>query len=232
MPNKSICIIPARGGSKRIPRKNIKEFCGKPIIAYSIQVALESELFDEVMVSTDDDEIAEIAKSYGAKVPFMRNAKNADDFASTFDVLEEVLENYRREGISFEMTCCLYPTAPLTSRNRLKEAYHNLVSQNKDSVIPIVPFSYPPQRSFKVNGSLVSYNHPEYEKTRSQDLEKHYHDAGQFYWSKTKILLKQKSLITQNSGFLELSDLEVQDIDTMADWNLAELKYKLINEVS
>lgn len=232
MPSKSICIIPARGGSKRIPRKNIKDFHGKPIIAYSIQTALKSGLFEEVMVSTDDKEIAEIATLYGANVPFIRSPKNSDDFATTYEVLEEVLESYEAKDSFFDYVCCLYATAPLVNFDRLKEAYHILIAQNKHSVIPIVPFSYPPQRSIKVNEDLIAFNQPEYEKTRSQDLEKYYHDAGQFYWSKTDVLIDQKTLLTTNSGFLELNDLEVQDIDTSVDWRLAELKYALSNEIS
>lgn len=232
MLNNAICIIPARGGSKRIPRKNIKDFCGKPIIAYSIEAALKSNLFDEVMVSTDDAEIAEIAKSYGAKVPFIRSAETSDDYATTADVLVEVLKKYEELNLTFDFTCCLYTTSPLLSHVKLNKGYDILKNQSKDSVIPIVGSSHPVQRSFRVSQNNISYAHPEHEKSRSQDLEKHYHDAGQFYWVKTSVLLSQKSLVTNNTGFVELSELEVQDIDTLTDWKLAELKFNLIHEIS
>ena len=229
---KNLCIIPARGGSKRIPRKNIKDFVGKPIIGYSIEAALKSELFDEVMVSTDEIDIADIPKRYGAKVPFLRSAKNADDFSTTFDVLEEVILDYQKKGLIFENICCIYPCAPFVNNKILTESYAQLVRSNFDSVIPIVAFSFPIQRSFKLEGEKISFFYPEYEKQRSQDLEKAYHDAGQFYWSKTNELIKNKSLVTKNSGFLELDEMQVQDIDNETDWKLAELKYTLFNDIS
>src|SRR5690606_21558885 len=144
LPN-NLCIIPARGGSKRIPRKNIKDFLGKPIIAYSIEAALKSELFQEVMVSTDDEEIAEIAKQYGAKVPFMRSTETSDDYATTMEVLREVVKDYGSKGMYFENICCIYPTAPFVSSERLKEAYDVLLNHNYDSVIPVMRFGYPIQ---------------------------------------------------------------------------------------
>ena len=223
----SIAIIPARGGSKRIPRKNIRNFLGKPIICYSIEAAIKSNLFDEIIVSTDDAEIAEIAIKYGAKVPFLRSENTSDDFATTYDVLEEVLLKLKELKIEFENTCCIYPCAPFINKNILIESFEKLTSYS--SIVPIVPFSFPIQRSFKVVKGVLSYFHPEYEKTRSQDLEKAYHDAGQFYWCKTNDLLVNKSILNENTGYIELSDLEVQDIDNEIDWKLAELKYKLKN---
>lgn len=228
----NLCIIPARGGSKRIPRKNVRDFLGKPIVAYSIKVALESNLFDEVMVSTDDEEIVKVAMQYGAKVPFRRSKKNADDFATTADVLIEVVEQYRELGKEFRNLCCLYPCAPLVKVNSLKEAYDQLTNCQLSSVIPIVKFGFPIQRAFKTSGKQLQYFYPEHEKSRSQDLEPAYHDAGQFYWLTTKSLVENKSLITKNSGYLQLEEMQVQDIDNEIDWRLAELKYNLNNGIS
>lgn len=225
---KNICIIPARGGSKRIPRKNIKDFLGKPIIAYSIEAALKSGLFDEVMVSTDDEEIAAIARQYGASVPFMRSAENANDYATTADVLLEVLANYREKGIEFENLCCLYATAPFVKAERLCECY-NLIHGDIDSAFTVVEYSYPIQRSLVKDGQLICMAYPEYKNSRSQDLQKHYHDAGQFYFSTVKNLIENKFLWGAHTAPLVLSELEVQDLDTMTDWQLAEMKYNLLN---
>ncbi len=226
----SIAIITARGGSKRIPRKNIRDFCGKPIIAYSIEAALKSGVFDEVMVSTDDEEIAEIAKKYGATVPFMRSEATANDFATTADVLEEVINTYAERGIKFDSFCCIYPTAPFIKGEQLKKAYDEFKASNANSLVPMVSFSFPPLRGFVVKDGFVSYKWPEYEKARSQDLETIYHDAGQFYFSKTESLLSSHSLITKETVPFILEELEVQDIDTEMDWKIAELKYKILNE--
>jgi pseudaminic acid cytidylyltransferase len=224
----SICIIPARGGSKRIPRKNVKDFLGKPIIAYTIEAAIASGLFAEVMVSTDDVEIAEIAKKYGAKVPFIRSTENSNDYATTFDVIEEVLQEYQKRGSSFEFTCCIYACAPFVTSNKLIDAF-NIMEQNQyDSVFPVMPFSFPIQRALKEQNNRICYFNPEYSLTRSQDLEKSYHDAGQFYWMKTKTILEIKQILTDNSGCVVISELEGQDIDNEMDWKLAELKYELI----
>lgn len=228
----NICIIPARGGSKRIPRKNIRLFHGKPIIAYSIQAALESGLFDEVMVSTDDREIAEIAKQYGAKVPFLRSSKNSNDFASTAEVILEVISAYLKINQHFNLICCCYPTAPFISSTRLKQGFEKLTFQPFDSVFPIVAFSYPILRSLKMdNNYKVSLNWPEYLNSRSQDLPQAYHDAGQWYWLKTDAFIKNREIMTENSCGLLLDDLEVQDIDNETDWKLAELKYELLQSI-
>ena len=224
---KNLCIIPARGGSKRIPRKNIKHFLGKPIIAYSIQAALDSGLFDEVMVSTDDVEITDIAKKYGAKVPFMRSAKNSDDFATTYEVIEEVIQYYKSQGKKFENICCIYSCAPFVTPKILMIAYNQLTKKKFDTVFPIIPFSFPIQRALRVNQGKVSMIFEANLNIRSQDLEKSFHDSGQFYWCNTKQLLISKKLITSNSGGIEISELDAQDIDTNMDWDLAELKYQL-----
>lgn len=227
---RNLAIIPARGGSKRIPRKNIKDFKGKPIIAYSIEAALKSNLFDELMVSTDDSEIAEVAQKYGAKVPFFRSKSNADDFATLVDVLIEVIGQYQNSGESFENICCILPTAPLTSSNRIKESFQKLIEEDHESVLPVVEFSYPILRAlqFDEKGELGMI-WPEHLKSRSQDLKPSYHDSGSFYWVKQKALLKQKTLFCKQGRAIILSDIEVQDIDTETDWKLAELKYQLLN---
>ena len=224
-----LAIIPARGGSKRIPRKNIKDFLGKPIIAYSIEAAISSSLFDEVMVSTDDEEIALIAKEYGANVPFKRSDKNADDYATTVDVIEEVLESYRQEGEVFDDVCCIYPTAPFVTKDKLNKAFQLLVNNSYDTVMPVIPYSFPIQRSFALKGEKVQMKFPEHKNTRSQDLEKTYHDAGQFYFFRSDILSKKQGLWTKNVAGIKISDLEGQDIDNEEDWLLAELKFKLFN---
>ena len=229
MPN--LCIIPARGGSKRIPRKNIKDFLGKPIIAYSIEAAIRSGLFDEVMVSTDDAEIAEIALKFGATIPFMRSNENANDFATTYEVIEEVLFNYKKLGHLFDKACCIYPCAPFISTIKITEAARKL--ESFDTVFPIVQYGFPIQRALKkVEKDKISFIMPEYELSRSQDLEASFHDAGQFYWFNIKSVLAKKSMISKNTGCVVLSEMEVQDIDNEIDWKLAELKYKLLHGIS
>lgn len=224
-----LCIITARGGSKRIPRKNIKDFLDKPIIAYAINAALESKLFSEIMVSTDDDEIAAVAQKYGAKVPFKRSAKNSDDFATTGDVLREVLGTYKAQGREFEHFACIYPTAPLLSPERLRQAYELFKAKNANSLVPVVKFSFPPQRAFVLRDGYLSYKEPENAPKRSQDLEPLYHDAGAFYFYKTADFLSGTSA---SRVAMILSEIEVQDIDNLDDWALAELKYKVLNECS
>ena len=224
---KSLAVIPARGGSKRIPRKNVKEFLGKPIIAYSIEVALNSGLFDEVMVSTDDEEIAEVAKKYGAKVPFMRSSENADDHSSTADVIVEVITSYESQNRSFDFICCIYPTAPLIKENNLHEAKSLLVDNYFTTVLPVTPFSYPIWRSLKLEGNKVKMNWPEHLNSRSQDLPLAYHDAGQFYWLDCKKFLADPRLFSEMSGAIILAETEVQDIDNESDWKIAEAKYQL-----
>lgn len=227
----NICIIPARGGSKRIPRKNIRHFLGKPIISYSIKAALDSKLFDVVMVSTDDLEIAEVAKNYGAEVPLLRSEKNSSDFATTFNVIEEVILKYKEQGINFENGCCIYSCAPFVTPKKLKEGFNLMVEKKYDSVFPVIPFGFPIQRALKMDvNQKVSFFQPEFSLARSQDLEKSFHDAGQFYLFDTKECLKKGALLTNNTGSIIISELEGQDIDTEIDWKLAELKFELINK--
>lgn len=229
---KTIAIITARGGSKRIPKKNIKKFSNKPIIAYPIEVALESKLFDRVMVSTDSVEIAEIAQYYGAEVPFLRSDKTANDYAVTADVIEEVLRQYKCLGDKFHYFCCIYPTAPLITVQRLKQAYELLLKTDADSIIPVVPFSFPPQRSYIIEDEKLKMKWPEYKNSRSQDLQTMYRDSGQFYFMKTASFIRCRSLITPDTLPLVLNELEAQDIDTETDWRLAELKFQLKNRKS
>lgn len=231
---RKIAIITARGGSKRIPKKNIRAFCGLPIIAYSIKAALKCGLFDVVMVSTDSEEIAAVAKGYGAEVPFMRSAATSDDYATTADVLAEVIAEYRARGEEFTTMCCIYPTAPFVTAEKLTRAYETFAAADAEMLEPVVPFSYPPQRALVSRGGTLSYVQPEHIRTRSQDLEPWYHDAGQFYFYKVSAFLDSIAARGENGGYLlrtvpfALPETEVQDIDNLTDWELAEMKYQLM----
>lgn len=224
-----VCIITARGGSKRIPGKNIKDFLGKPIIAYSIEAALESGVFDEVMVSTDSQEIADIALKYGAKVPFVRSDENANDFAVTRDVCKEVIESYEKEGKKFDIFACVYPTAPFLTAEKLKKAVETLEKSEAYSLVPVVQFSFPPQRGVVVRDGMMEFMNPQYAQTRSQDLEPVYHDCGQFYVERTQEFLKEFTLVTSKTIPFIMPEEEVQDIDNYSDWAIAEMKYKLLH---
>ncbi|MBD5528331.1 MAG: pseudaminic acid cytidylyltransferase [Lachnospiraceae bacterium] len=225
---RKIAIITARGGSKRIPRKNIREFCGKPILAYSIEAAKESKLFDTVMVSTDDEEIAEIARRYGAEVPFYRSENTAGDFATTNDVLLEVLAEYEKRGEHYELGCCIYPTAPFVTAEKLRDAAERLENSGADTLIPVVAFSYPPQRAMIVKEGRLVFEYPQYLDSRSQDLEPHYHDVGQFYLFYTEAFKRNKKLMKGDILPYVVSELEVQDIDNLTDWEIAEMKYRFM----
>ncbi|MEJ5227565.1 pseudaminic acid cytidylyltransferase [Thermodesulfovibrio sp.] len=225
---KTLAIITARSGSKRIPRKNIKPFLGRPIIYYPIDVALNSELFDEVMVSTDDYEIADIARKYGASVPFMRSEKTANDFAGTADVLVEVLEEYGKKGINPEYCCCIYPTAVFISGGLLKKGFDLLKEKNFDVVFPVAKYNFSIYRALKLENGKVFPIWKEYYDMRSQDLEPAYHDTGQFYWFHVDKFMKNKTLMTENTGAILVSESDFQDIDTEEDWRIAELKYKIV----
>lgn len=228
MKGNNIAIITARGGSKRIPRKNIKDFYGKPIISYSITAALDSGIFDEVMVSTDDKEIADIARRCGANVPFLRSEKASTDTASTKDVLLEVLGEYEKRGKTFDRMCCIYPTAPFVTGDKIVNAMKLLMDKEVQQVVPVVAYSYPPQRSQKIDDKgLLEYRFPEHVLTRSQDLEPWYHDAGQFYCYDVKKYIACEGMCTENMPFI-VSELEVQDIDNETDWKLAEMKYEIM----
>jgi len=223
---RNLAIIPARGGSKRIFKKNIKDFLGKPIIAYSIEAAIKSELFDEVMVSTDDNEIADIAIKFGAKVPILRSENSSNDYATLAEVMREVTGYYKKQQKLFDYCCCILPTAPLIKIENLKKGLDLLIQKGFDSVKPVVRFSYPIQRALKLEGNKVSMISPQYLNARSQDLVDAYHDAAQFYW-----FCFDKGLIGDNKGAIILKNKDVQDIDTLDDWELAILKYKHINSL-
>lgn len=223
---KRIAVITARGGSKRIPKKNIKNFCGKPILAYSIEAALKSQLFDTVMVSTDSKEIADIAVQYGASVPFMRSAETSNDYATTNDVLKEVFTEYEKRGQHFDLAVCIYPTAPFVTAQKLRGAVELMTKEAADAVTPVVRYSFPPQRAFVIRDGSLEYQYPEFAPMRSQDLEPIYHDCGQFYVMKVENVLK--NLVAKKSVPLIVSELEVQDIDNEEDWKLAEMKYQMM----
>lgn len=226
----NIAIITARGGSKRIPRKNIKEFCGKPIIAYSIEAALESGLFDEVMVSTDDEEIAEVARFYGASVPFMRSKETSDDYATTADVIIEVLKEYEERGGNFGLLCCIYPTAPFVSADELAKGW-DIIESGAPSVIPVTDFDFPPQRGFCISeDESIFYAYPEYAFSRSQDLPRMVHDCGRFFMARTEVFLTHETAVVEGCRSLYIDPRFVQDIDTMQDWELAEMKYRMMRK--
>jgi pseudaminic acid cytidylyltransferase len=226
-----IAIIPARGGSKRIPRKNIKDFLGKPIIAYSIETAIKSNLFAEIMVSTDDNEIADVAREYGAKVPFMRSAKNSDDYANISEVCIEVLEEYAKIGKKFDYMCCILPTAPFLTTDKIQKAENIIENEDCDCVFTATEYSYPIQRSFRIDNYFVM-KWPENFEKRSQDLEKSYHDAGQLYFVRVDLMLEEKRWLLKKSKAVILNNIEVQDIDTNDDWEIAEIKYKITRKNS
>ena len=224
-----IAIITARGGSKRIPRKNIRPFHGKPVIAYPIQLAKDSGLFDEIMVSTDDFEIAEIAKKYGASVPFMRSPETSNDFAGTLDVLKEVILNYQQLGISFDEMCCIYPVSPLIQRESIVQGFDKLKNPDVDFIIPVCRYSTPVQRSLKIDNGKLLMADPANLNVRSQDLEARFFDVGQFYIAKVNSLLKTKTLFSDKTAAFEIDELRVQDVDNEADWKMLEFKYSFLN---
>jgi len=223
-----MAIIPARGGSKRIPQKNIRPFLGIPIIKYSIDSALLSKCFTEVMVSTDDPVIAEVARSFGAEVPFLRSEATSDDQAPLADVVAEVIASYEIIGRCFEYFCCILPTAPFVTCQRLREGFELLKKTGAGGVVPVVSFSYPIQRALKIENGLIEMIWPENRNVRSQDLPPAFHDSGQFYWMNTISFLEQKHLFVKNAIAMEINAWEVQDIDTEEDWTMAEIKYEIL----
>ena len=227
---KNIAIITARGGSKRIPGKNIKEFLGKPIICYSIEAALQSGLFDEVMVSTDDDKIADIARKAGAGVPFMRSAETSGDYATTDEVLYEVMREYEKRGEQFQYMACLYPTAPFVTAEKLRDAMKLLQESGASALMPVVAFSFPPQRGMIERNHRLEYQFPENAAKRSQDLETVYHDCGQFYLYDVKNYMEHKGQVNDDYIPYVMKETEIQDIDNESDWALAEMKYRLLQK--
>lgn len=225
---KVLAVVPARGGSRRIPRKNVKEFLGSPIIKYSIDAAKDAGIFDEVMVSTEDREIAKIAEGLGAKIPFFRSEKTADSKANLVDVLLEVLNEYEKLGQKFDYVCFILSTAPFVTPKRIKESFEILKKNGVDGVIPVVQFGYPIQRAFKIENDRLSMMWPENILKHSQDLMPTYHDSGQFYWLNVKSFKKQKKFFPNNAYACILPESEVQDIDTEEDWKIAEMKFKIL----
>jgi N-acylneuraminate cytidylyltransferase len=227
---KTLAIIPARGGSKRIPHKNIRPFMGQPVIGYPITAAIKADCFNEVMVSTDDTEIAEVAKSFGAVVPFMRSEKNANDHATTADVLLEVLEEYKKLDKYFDYCCCIYPVTPLINAEILKDTMNKIIESGVDSLMPVIRYSHPIQRALQIDSQdRLSFICPENAMKRTQDLSPSFHDAGQFYCFKVNEFLLNKKLVTDSTSAIEIPEKHVQDIDNEEDWKLAELKYCFIN---
>lgn len=225
----NIAIIPARGGSKRIPRKNIKLFHGKPMIAYSIEAALASKCFDKVIVSTDDNEIAEVAKRYGAEVPFTRPSDIADDYATTLDVMQHAIKWCQANNIKANYVCCIYATAPLLLSEYIQQGLKALEEEGVQYAFSATSFPFPIQRAIKLDaGCRVQMFQPEHVNTRSQDLEEAYHDAGQFYWGTITAFLDGKSFFSSQSNAILLPRKRVQDIDTADDWELAEALYKAL----
>lgn len=223
-----VCIIPARGGSKRIPRKNLKPFLGTPVIVYSFRAAQASKLFDRVLVSTDDDEIMELARNHGVEVPFRRPAELAGDLVGTDLVIQHALGWLAEHGTAVEYFCCLYPTAPFVRPEHLREGLETLRRESATTVFPVTTFDYPIFRALRVNkhGRLEMF-WPENFAKRSQDFPTAYHDVGQFYWGDTKKYLQEKRLFTTNSVPMFLPRHCVQDLDTPEDWELAEKLYRL-----
>ena len=227
----NICVIPARGGSKRIPRKNIKEFNGKPIIAYSIEAALESNCFDQVIVSTDDDEIAEISKTYGAKVPFIRPAELSNDYAGTIPVIKHTIEWLEGHNNAVDNVCCLYATAPFIQSQTISKAFQQLLESKADYCFSVTSFAFPIQRSLRITqDDKVGMFYPENFNVRSQDLEESYHDAGQFYWGKAQAFKDELPIFSEAASPYILPRYLVQDIDTTEDWIRAEAMYRVLQE--
>ncbi len=227
----NICIIPARGGSKRIPQKNIKEFNGKPIIAYSIEAAIKSKCFEQVIVSTDDDEIREVAKKYGASVPFMRPHELSHDYVGTIPVIKHAIEWFESNNNLIDNVCCLYATAPFIQPQTISKAYKQLKNSEADYCFSVTSFPFPIQRSVKLTrNNRINMLYPENFDVRSQDLEVAYHDAGQFYWGKSMAFKEELAIFSEISSPYILPRFLVQDIDTLEDWIMAEAMFKVLQE--
>lgn len=222
----NLAVIPARGGSKRIPRKNVRPFAGRPMIAWSITAALDSGCFDRVVVSTDDDEIADVARHWGAEVPFMRPADLADDRTATIPVIAHAIEWIQEHAGSFAAVCCIYATAPMVQPDDIRRGLRLLEETGADYVFPVTSFPHPIQRALRLGTDhRVEMFHPEHYATRSQDLEPAYHDAGQFYWGRPQAWLQRRAMFGPHAVGLPIPRHRVQDIDTPEDWERAELLY-------
>ena len=223
----NLAIIPARSGSKRIPKKNVKFFCGDPIISYPINAAKESGIFDKIIVSTDSEEIAKISENHGAEVPFLRPEELSDDHIATVPVINHAIDVLEADGYSFQNICCIYPCSPLLLAEDLKNSFDLMLEKNSDACIPVCEFISAPQRGFKLDTSKhLQWLHPEYKLTRTQDLEKAYHDIGSFYWATKEKW--QKGDLDYARAFI-IPNWRVADIDNEEDWKRAEMIYKLLN---
>lgn len=225
---KNIAIIPARRGSKRIPHKNIKDFLGKPIISYAIDTLIQTNLFSTVMVSTDSVEISDIAKKYGAEVPFYRSSINSSDSATTTDVILEVIDSYKKHNISFNYFCCVYPCTPMLSCDDIIKSMNLLIEHKYTTVFPVIKYSHPIQRCISIKNDIPIRLYKEYENTRTQDLEPMFYDAGQYYCGNVDLFVsdENKSLLTNNTGCVIVDQNKYQDIDNLEDWKLGEFKYE------
>jgi len=227
-----IAVIPARGGSKRIPRKNILEFYGKPMLSYSVECAISSGLFDKVIVSTDDQEIAEVAKKYGAEAPFLRPPEISNDFAGTAEVIEHAIKWFMNNGVDPSLVCCIYATAPFIQIEDLKKGLDKIETGDWQYVFSATTFAFPIFRSFKQNDDGgVEMFYPEHFKARSQDLPEAYHDAGQFYWGKTQAWLDNLKFFDKTSTTVNIPRWRVQDIDTLEDWKRAEIMWGVLQQL-
>ena len=228
----AVAIIPARGGSKRIPRKNIKEFCGKPMIAWSIEAAQDSGCFDRVIVSTDDEDIAAVARQHGAETPFMRPAKLSDDYTGTIPVIRHAVEWLADNGCPVSQACCIYATAPFVSPEDLKRGQQLLESEACSYAFSVTSYAFPIQRAIRITGGgRVAMFNPEHFQTRSQDLEEAWHDAGQFYWGTAQAWKEERLIFSENAAPVTLPRHRVQDIDTPEDWVRAEWLFKAMQEL-
>lgn len=225
----NLCVIPARGGSKRIPRKNIRDFCGKPMIAWSIEAAIKSNCFDRIVVSTDDEEIASVAMRYGAEMPFMRPAQLADDYTGTTAVIAHAIDWQNSHGEVPDKVCCLYATAPFVQATDLQKGFDILESSGAEFAFSVTSYAFPIQRAILIaENQRVEMFQPEHFNTRSQDLEEAWHDAGQFYWGLTSAWLESKPVFSKHSIAIPLPRYMVQDIDTPEDWVRAELMFSAL----
>ena len=224
-----LAVIPARGGSKRIPRKNIRDFCGKPIIAYSIEQARNSEIFDHIIVSTDDEEIASVAREYGAETPFIRPKNISDDFTGTNAVVKHAIQWYQQQNQPVSLACCIYATAPFLQIQFLQEGYNKLINSDKSFAFSVTSFPFPIQRAIRfTKQDAIEAFWPENIYIRSQDLEAAYHDAGQFYWGSADAWLSSDSVFGEKTSPILLPRSRVQDIDSLEDWEQAEAMFKIL----
>jgi pseudaminic acid cytidylyltransferase len=228
----NLAVIPARGGSKRIPRKNIKPFGGLPMIAWSIRAAIQSQCFDRIIVSTDDAEIAQVALAHGAEVPFVRPPELSDDHTGTIPVIAHAIEWQNQNGAKASKACCIYATAPFVQASDLQRGLHVLQTTGAEYAFSVTSYASPIQRAMRITPEQrVQMFQPEYFGTRSQDLEEAWHDAGQFYWGKAEAWLAQKPLFSPDAAPVPLPRHRVQDIDTPDDWEWAEWMLKALTQV-